>query len=264
MHIIVVGCGRVGSELGTRLLTQGHTVCVVDKQASALKRLPSDFAGNTVVGFGFDQDALKEAGVEKAGALAAVTSGDNTNILTARVAREMFDVPQVVARIYDPRRAVIYQRLGIPTVATVSWTVDQVVRRLFPDRSATAWTDPSGTVSMVERTLPPGYAGKRLSEMADGNRFRPVMVTRRGEAQLASGDIVGQEGDVILFAARRDAIHDLEERLGGSAEGAAAAGVASAGGAAGGHGGAAGAGAAGGGHGDSRPATAGTETGGRS
>lgn len=258
MHIIVVGCGRVGSELGTRLLAQGHTVCVVDKAATALKRLPSDFAGNTVVGFGFDQDALKQAGIEKAGALAAVTSGDNTNILTARVAREMFDVPQVVARIYDPRRAVIYQRLGIPTVATVSWTVDQVVRRLFPDRSATAWTDPSGAVSMVERTLPRSYAGRRLSELADGNKFRPVMITRRGEAELASGDIVGQEGDVILFAARRDSIHDLEERLGGSESGEAGAGGSGGGGreVASGDGGS--------GRGRGHRAAAGSEKGGRS
>ncbi len=215
MHFIVVGCGRVGSELALRLVEQDHSVCVVDRRPVAFRRLPPDWGGKTVVGFGFDQDDLREAGVEEADALAAVTSGDNTNILTARIAREMFDVPHVVARIYDPRRAVIYQRLGIPTVATVSWTVDQVVRRLFPDRSATAWTDPSGEVSLVERALPPAFAGRRLDELADGDRFRPVLVTRRGQARLALPDLVAQEGDILLLSVHRGSLDLLERRLGG-------------------------------------------------
>src|SRR5581483_2375341 len=122
MHVIVVGCGRVGSELSVRMLREGHSVTVVDKNRNAFRRLPDPFEGQTVVGFGFDRDDLKEAGIDTAGAVAAVTSGDNTNILTARIARETFEVPHVVARIYDPRRAAIYQRLGIATVATVSWT----------------------------------------------------------------------------------------------------------------------------------------------
>jgi trk system potassium uptake protein len=215
MHFIVVGCGRVGSELALRLQHEGQSVCVVDRRPVAFRRLPEDWGGETVVGFGFDQDTLREAGVEQADALAAVTSGDNTNILTARVAREMFEVPHVVARIYDPRRAVIYQRLGIPTVATVSWTVDQVMRRLFPDRSATAWTDPTGEVSMVERTLPHAFAGRRLDELAAGDRFRPVLVTRAGQARLAMPDLVGQEGDIVLLSVRTDALDELEKMLNG-------------------------------------------------
>src|SRR5437899_2193524 len=150
MHVIVVGCGRVGSELGTRLARDGHSVAIIDKQRRAFRRLPDDWSGRKVVGYGFDRDHLAEAGVDEAGALAAVTSGDNSNILTARIARETFQIPNVVARIYDPRRAVIYQRLGIPTVATVTWTSDQVMRRLFPEQSVTEYTDPSGEVSLVE------------------------------------------------------------------------------------------------------------------
>lgn len=213
MHIVVVGCGRVGSELAVRLLAEQHTVAVIDKRRVAFRRLPPDFEGKVVVGFGFDQDDLKEAGAESAEALAAVTSGDNSNILTARIARETFEIPHVVARIYDPRRALIYQRLGIPTVATVSWTVDQVMRRLFPDRSATAWTDPTGEVSMVEHALPASFAGKRLDSLSAGDQFRPVIVTRAGEARLATPELVGQEGDILLFTVRTKALPHLEERL---------------------------------------------------
>src|SRR5437867_6753597 len=144
MHVIVVGCGRVGSELAAELETQGHTVAVIDKNRNAFRRLPERFTGRAVLGFGFDRDHLEQAGVREAGALAAVTSGDNSNVLTARIARETYQIPNVVARIYDPRRAVIYQRLGIPTVATVTWTTDQVLRRLFPEKTVTDWTDPSG------------------------------------------------------------------------------------------------------------------------
>src|SRR5438270_13475066 len=132
MHVIVVGCGRVGSELAQGLERAGHSVAVVDKQAKAFKRLPDRFTGNQVVGFGFDRDHLEQAGIREASALAAVTSGDNSNILTARIARETYEIQNVVARIYDPRRAVIYQRLGIPTVATVAWPTDQALRKLFP------------------------------------------------------------------------------------------------------------------------------------
>ena len=134
MHVVVIGCGRVGSELAGALEQSDHTVAVVDKNARAFRRLPSDFAGTTVVGFGFDRDHLEAAGIGKAEAFASVTSGDNSNILCARIARETYGIEHVVARIYDPRRALIYQRLGIPTVATVAWTTDQVLRRLLPGR----------------------------------------------------------------------------------------------------------------------------------
>src|SRR5438045_9318134 len=126
MHVIVVGCGRVGSELAAELEAQGHTVAVIDKNRNAFRRLPERFTGRAVLGFGFDRDHLEQAGVREAGALAAVTSGDNSNVLTARIARETFQIPNVVARIYDPRRAMIYQRPGIPTVATVAWTTHPV------------------------------------------------------------------------------------------------------------------------------------------
>src|SRR3954449_1382791 len=174
MHVIVVGCGRVGSELAVSLDQLGHSVSIIDKRRNAFRRLPDRWSGRAVLGFGYDRDHLEQAGVAEAGALAAVTSGDNSNVLSARIARETYEIPNVVARIYDPRRAVIYQRLGIPTVATVAWTTDQVLRRLFPEKSANEWADPSGSVEMVERTLPGSWAGRKLSELDEGDRFRLV------------------------------------------------------------------------------------------
>src|SRR5947207_9953537 len=151
VHVVVVGCGRVGSELAAELEAQGHTVAVIDKNRNAFRRLPERFTGRAVLGFGFDRDHLEQAGIGEAQALAAVTSGDNSNILTARIARETYGIEHVVARIYDPRRAVIYQRLGIPTVATVAWTTDQVLRRLLPSETSNDWVDPTGRVGLIER-----------------------------------------------------------------------------------------------------------------
>jgi trk system potassium uptake protein TrkA len=213
MHVIVVGCGRVGSELAVRLERDGHSVGIIDKNRRAFRRLPDDYAGRTVVGFGFDRDHLAQAGVGEAGALAAVTSGDNSNILTARIARETFQIPCVVARIYDPRRALIYQRLGIPTVATVTWTTDQVVRRLFPEQSVTEYVDPTGEISFIERSLPDGWVGRRLGGLEEGDQFRPVLITRGGQARVATPELVGQEGDIVLMAVRTGSTEEMDRRL---------------------------------------------------
>ena len=213
MHVVVVGCGRVGSELAGLLEKDGHSVAVVDKNESAFRRLPPGFGGSTVVGFGFDRDHLLEAGVDRAGALAAVTNGDNSNILTARVAREHFGIDRVVARIYDPRRALIYQRLGIPTVATVSWATDQVLRKLLPGEVKADWSDPSGKIAVVERALPVGWAGKKLSGLNEPGRFWLTAVTRLGAARIVDTGVVGQEGDVLTFTASTEALDALTERL---------------------------------------------------
>jgi trk system potassium uptake protein TrkA len=213
VHVVVVGCGRVGSELAGTLEKDGHSVAVVDKNGQAFRRLPQGFGGSTVVGFGFDRDDLLEAGIDRAGALAAVTNGDNSNILTARIARENFGIERVVARIYDPRRALIYQRLGIPTVATVSWATDQVLRRLMPGEVKADWSDPSGKICVVERGLPVGWAGKKLAGLNEPGRFWLTAVTRLGAAKIVATDIVGQEGDVLIFTAATDALDALTERL---------------------------------------------------
>jgi trk system potassium uptake protein TrkA len=212
VHVIVVGCGRVGSGLALSLSAEGHSVAVIDKNERAFRRL-KDWDGQRLVGSGFDRDDLEEAGALDAAALAAVTSGDNTNILTVRIARETYKIPHVVARIYDPRRAEIYQRLGIPTVATVTWTIDQVRRRLLTDEDVRDWTDPSGRLSLVDRSLPDSWAGRALSELKRPGRLTVVAVTRAGVPRLDAGDLVGQEGDVLHLAVLDDALGELDEIL---------------------------------------------------
>jgi trk system potassium uptake protein TrkA len=227
VHIVIVGCGRVGSGLGVDLVQQGHTVAIVDRNAKAFRRLPSGWPGTTVIGSGFDRDDLDRAGAGRASSLAAVTSGDNTNILTARIARETYEIPHVVARIYDPRRAQIYLRLGIPTVATVSWTIDQVRRRLIPERMASEWSDPTGTLSLVERELPDRWAGHRLVDLGILGQATLVAVTRSGVPRLDFDDLVGQDGDVLHFLVTDSAFTRLEARLegGGAPQSTASAAV---------------------------------------
>jgi trk system potassium uptake protein len=214
VHVVVVGCGRVGSELAGSLEKAGHTVAVIDKNATAFRRLPATFTGQQVLGFGFDRDHLLEAGIDRADAVAAVTSGDNSNILSARIARENFGIERVVARIYDPRRALIYQRLGIPTVATVTWTTDQVMRRLIPSDEATHdWMDPSGKVCLVEFVIPGAWSGKKLSALNEPGRFWLTAVTRFGSAQVGDTALVGQEGDVLHFVSDVGALDELRARF---------------------------------------------------
>lgn len=214
VHVIVVGCGRVGSRLALELVGDGHSVAVIDKSEAAFRRLPPGWGGESLVGAGFDRDRLELAGAHRAHALAAVTSGDNSNILCARIARENYEIPNVVARIYDPRRAEIYQRLGLPTVATVTWTTDQVMRKLFPERNVSEWSDPTGRICLVERVLPVSWCGKRLSAIETATGARVVAVTRAGVPSLGPGDLVGQEGDLLHIALTFAARTRLDEVLG--------------------------------------------------
>jgi trk system potassium uptake protein TrkA len=213
VHVVVIGCGRVGTELAGALELAGHTVAIVDKNPRAFRRLPPTFKGSTVVGFGFDRDHLAQAGIERAGAFASVTNGDNSNILCARIARETYGIEKVVARIYDPRRALIYQRLGIPTVATVAWTTDQVLRRLLPAETRHDWVDATGTIGLVERPIAVKAIGRKLSKLNVPGRFWLTGVTRFGKAQIVTHDLVGQEGDVLVFVSQLDALDELEAHI---------------------------------------------------
>lgn len=175
-------------------------MAIIDRKPEAFSRLGESFTGTKIVGIGFDRDVLIEAGITKAGALAAVTNGDNSNILVARVAREEFGIERVVARIYDPRRAEIYERLGIATVATVKWTSERILRRILPDLPAVEWTDPSAKVVLVEREMPTSMVGTNLLEL-DGEHARIVALRRLGAAMIPDADTVVQEGDVAYVAA---------------------------------------------------------------
>ncbi len=196
MHIVVVGCGRVGSSVARELAEAGHTVCIVDRNETAFRRLGDDFGGRTLRGIGFDRDVLREAGVAPDVAVAAVTSGDNSNILTARVAKEVFGAERVVARIYDPKRAAIYERLGLATVASVAWTSSRVLRRLLPDAAAD-WTDPTGAYTLVEQQVPGRLAGTSVAALEAEIRGKVAVLTRAGTAMLAGSDVLVQDGDLL-------------------------------------------------------------------
>jgi trk system potassium uptake protein TrkA len=210
VHVVIMGCGRVGAALAQTLEEQGHSVAVIDQDPTAFRRLGAGFGGRRVNGVGFDQDTLREAGIEEAGAFAAVSSGDNSNIIAARVAREMFGIENVAARIYDPRRAEVYQRLGIPTVATVRWTADQMLRRLLPSGAEPLWRDPSGGVQLAEVHTPETWIGQRVSRMQEETGVRVAFLTRLGEAMLPSADTVLQEGDLVHVMMRTDEVEKVE------------------------------------------------------
>ena len=216
VHIVVIGCGRVGSGLALTLEAHGHSVAIVDRIPKAFRRLPEGFKGKVVEGSGFDRESLEKAGIAEADAVAAVTSGDNSNILTARIARETFGVNRVVARIYDPRRAEIYQRLGIPTVATVPWTVNQVKKWLLQDDWVAGWTDSTGTLLMIDRPLPSHLAGARLADIEVEGKIRLVGVTRGSVARLDAESLVGQDGDLLHVAVTKDSVELLETALYGT------------------------------------------------
>ena len=200
-----MGCGRVGSTLARALEKRGHTISIIDASQDAFRRLGPDYRGDKITGYGFDQTVLESAGIKTAGAFAAVSSGDNSNIISARVARETFGIDNVVARIYDPGRAEVYQRLGIPTVATVRWTADQILRRLLPAGSEPEWRDPSGKVSINVVDAPAAWVGHRVTALEETGA-RVAFLTRVGEGMLPGADTVLQDGDRLhLVLAEADA-----------------------------------------------------------
>jgi trk system potassium uptake protein TrkA len=197
VHVVIMGCGRVGSALARGLERLGHSVAVIDRDPAAFRRLAPEFAGVKVTGVGFDRDTLVEAGIERADAFAAVSSGDNSNIIAARVARETFGVDNVVARIYDANRAAVYQKLGIPTVATVRWTAEQVIRRLIPEGLLSEWRDPSGKIALAEVAISPEWVGTRVTRLEEATRARVGLLTRLGEGMLPEPTTLIQEGDLV-------------------------------------------------------------------
>ncbi len=208
-----MGCGRVGATLATSLEDSGHSVAVVDQNPEAFRRLHADFGGRKVTGVGFDRDTLVQAGIEDAYAFAAVSDGDNSNILAARVVRETYGVEHVVARIYDPGRAEIYQRLGIPTVATVRWTVDQVLRRLLPMGATQEYLEPSGRVTLVRVDAHPSWIGTTLTQIEEDTAARVAFVTRGGAAQLPAEGTVLQDGDELSLLVVVERLGKVERLL---------------------------------------------------
>ena len=200
VHVVIMGCGRVGSGLAKELEKAGHKVAIIDNQREAFRRLGPDFKGTTVTGVGFDRDVLIQAEIQNASAFAAVSNGDNSNILAARVARETFGVENVVARIYDPARAEIYNRLGIPTVATVQWAQDQILRKILPAGAQSEWTDASGRVQVCEFNYHVNWVGTPISEIEERTKSKVAVITRLAEGFVPNAHTVLQEGDLLYMA----------------------------------------------------------------
>jgi trk system potassium uptake protein len=204
VHVVIMGCGRVGSALARSLEDRNHTVSIIDSDPDAFRRLGPSYNGIKITGYGFDRAVLTEAGIERADAFAAVSSGDNSNIIAARVARETFGIQQVVARIYDPGRAAVYERLGITTVATVKWTADQVLRRLLPAGAEPNYRDPSGTIRLDQVPVTENWVGERTVKFQEQSGSRIAWIDRLGEGMLPTRESVLQEGDLLHLVMREE------------------------------------------------------------
>lgn len=216
MHVVIMGCGRLGSTLAQNLDSRGHSVAVIDQNAEAFRRLPTEFSGTTVTGVGFDRDVLRSAGIERADAFAAVSSGDNSNIISARLARETFGVSRVVARIYDARRAQVYERLGIPTVATIRWAADRMVRHLVPEGTVEVFRDPTSVVSIVEAPLHTDWVGRTIKSLEDRTGARVAYLMRFGMGSLAAPSTVLQDGDQVFILVTDDTVGPVLDIAAGS------------------------------------------------
>jgi len=209
VDVVIMGCGRVGSALCAGLERLGHDVAVVDKEPQAFRRLSPDFRGKQIIGQGFHREVLVEAGVERAQAFAAVSNGDNSNIIAARVARETFGISRVVARIYDAKRAAVYERLGIPTIATVPWSTDRLMRMLLPDGVASAWREPAGTVAILSLPLHEDWVGHPVAQLEAAAGCRVAFIVRFGTGVLPKPDTAVQAEDTVYVAAVSGTVSDV-------------------------------------------------------
>ena len=209
MRVVIMGCGRVGSALAAHFGLDNHDVRVVDRDERSRALLPRGYAGGFVVGNGYNRRVLEEAGIVHADAFVAVTSGDNSNIVGARIAREFYRVPLVVARIYDPRRAEIYRELGIPTVASVRWTVNQIERMLLYRYLTPELSFGSGETVLVREPIPDYLAGRPATEFDLDGEIRAVEVTRLGRSLIAGPATALAPGDIVTFAVASEALSRL-------------------------------------------------------
>jgi trk system potassium uptake protein len=213
MRVVIMGCGRVGSELSHALGDAGHEVTVIDKRADAFDRYPPGDHARTIVGLGFDRDVLEEAGIRDADAFIAVSSGDNSNIVSARVALEHYHVPKVVARIFDPRRAEIYEQLNIPTVATTTWGVKQIQLMLLHTATEVRDTFGGGEILRVRVPVPAHLVGKPTRSIDVDGQIIVAGVSRGGKGFIPSSDSTMQEGDFLIVMVGKDHMEDLEAML---------------------------------------------------
>lgn len=197
VHFVIMGCGRVGATLALSLSDMGHSVAVIDQSPKAFNKLPDDFAGQKVTGMGYDREALERAGIEDAYGFAAVSSGDNSNIIAARVVREEYGIDNVVTRIYDPTRAAVYERLGIATVPTVKWAADQVLRHLIALGPHHEFIDETAEMSLISVDLDDSWFGLTIAQVERATRARVAYVTRLSRGRLPESSMIIQDGDLL-------------------------------------------------------------------
>ena len=213
MRVIVMGCGRVGSELSIQLVEAGHDVTVVDKRRAAFDRYPPGEGARQVVGLGFDRDVLESAGIKNADAFVAVSSGDNSNILSARVALEYYHVPKVIARIYDPRRAEIYERLNIPTVATTTWGIKQIQLMLLHERQEVREALGGGSLLRVRVPISGHLVGKAVHDLNVDGKILVAGVSRGGAGFIPTPSSRLQHGDYLIVMVEKESMDTLDEML---------------------------------------------------
>ena len=214
MKIIIMGCGRVGSQVSLLLVTHGHEVTVIDHDANALARLGSEFKGKVVRGLGFDRNALLEAGVETAEGFVAASSSDNANIVAARVARNIFRVPRVVARLYDPVRAEVYQRLGLTTISSTAWGAERIVEVVTHADLDVLQVFRDGGTTMVRIEAPARLKGHRVAQMNIPGEVAITAITRNDHTFIPVSGTEFQEGDIIYLAIIPSSMVRLEQLLG--------------------------------------------------
>ena len=216
MHVVIAGCGRVGSQLARSLDEGGHDVVVIDKNPGAFRRLGEEFTGRSLQGIVFDRQVLEDAGIRQAQAFVAVTSGDNSNVVSARTAKDRFGVDRVVARIYDPERASIYERLGLTTIASARWTAEAVMRALLPDGDrieGSVGPGGSGDVVIITLTIPGGLHGLPTKEVERVGEVVLVAVTRGGQTALPVANALLEGGDQVHLAVARDRVEEIRLRI---------------------------------------------------
>jgi trk system potassium uptake protein len=214
MHVIIVGCGRVGASTAAELARGGHSVAVIDRDQVAFRLLPNNFTGKTVVGMGYDRTVLEEAGIAEADALVAVTSGDNTNIVAARVAKEIFRVPDVVSRIYDPRRAEIYRRYGIQTFAPTAWSTSKIVEFIVSPQLEREVAFGNGEVQLMEAWVPVHLIGKSISDLDAPGEVRVALIVRMGRSFIPVSGTQFEEDDQVHVLVHQTAVEKFQKMMG--------------------------------------------------
>ena len=214
MKIIIMGCGRVGEQAARLMVGEGHQVTVIDQDANALDRLGPDFKGNKVQGVGFDRLVLESAGIEQADAFAATSSSDNANIIAARIARNVFHVPHVIARLYDPRRAEIYRRLGLVTISSTTWGAERICELIMHAELDPVFTFGSGEVSLVAVEVPPQLVGRLVRDLAVPGEIMVVNITRQGKALIPLTGTDFREDDLLHLAVTAEAMKRVKSLLG--------------------------------------------------